>query len=404
LIGQLLVSRLVNPVPRQLAIFLALIFCAGIFGAPIGSLLPVYVDSTLHQGPEFTATLKVLQLIMGAVFALVGGALADRIGQKRALLLGFAGLPLGLFVFAIRDFWVLAPIVVALGMANSLQTVGGQSYLVAAANQRRLGAMTAAFYLGSTLGGALGNAIAGFAAQRFGFPSVGLVGGVASLSLLAAALILLPDQPRSVNAVSEPRPALLSEYLPLLADRGVALIGTIRFLTTCFYGANSLLMPLLVFRLSGSLATAGLYATVSLAAATATQLTVGQIIDRVGVTLPVRILTGAVLIVAAAAALSIGSLVAFAATGVIATAILWGLSTTVTSLARLVAPPDRQGRVLGLLHLLWSCGMLVGTAVAGTLATYQPAIPFIVLGALNLGSLVAAHQVTRLHRVESGRS
>ena len=386
---------------RQLAVFLLLVFCAGVFGAPIGSLLPVYVDSTLHQGPGFTATLKVLQLMMTGVFALVGGALADRIGQKRALLIGFAGLPLGLLVFAVRDFWILAVTVIALGIANSLQTVGGQSYLVASANQKRLGALTAAYYLGSTLGGALGNAIAGTAAQRFGFPSVGLVGGIASLSLIVVALIVLPDAPRQGKVGPNRRVSAFSEYFRLLRDRNVALVGALRFCTTCFYGTTSLLMPLLVYRLSGSVAIASLYATVSLIAATITQLAVGRIVDRIGVAIPVRILTAGVLIIAVSASLSTRSLIAFFLTGVVGTSILWGMSTTMTSLARLATTPERQGRVLGLLHLLWSCGMLVGTAVAGVLVTIEPALPFVVFGVLNIGSVVAAGVLSNRRQAES---
>ena len=375
--------------------FLLLVFCAGVFGAPIGSLLAVYVDSTLHQGPGFTATLKVLQLVMTGIFALVGGALADRIGQKRALLIGFAGLPLGLFVFSVNDFWILAAIVIALGMTSSMQTVGGQSYLVASVKQTHLGALTATYYLGSTLGGAVGNAIAGSAAQRFGFTAVGSVGAIASLSLLVAALLVLPDAPRHDEVTRPTGVSLVSDYFRLLGDRNIAMVGLIRFFTTCFYGTTSLLMPLLVFRLSGSVALASIYATVSLVTATATQFAVGRIIDRTSVARPVRILTAGVLITAIAASLSTHSLTAFFVTGVIGTSILWGLSTTMTSLARWTVGPERQGKVLGLLHLLWSCGMLVGTAVAGALVTLEPALPFIAFGLLNIVSVIAAARVSQ---------
>jgi AAHS family 4-hydroxybenzoate transporter-like MFS transporter len=374
---------------RQLAIFLVLVFCAGVFSVPIGSLLPVYVDSTLHQPPGFTATLKVLQLAMTGVFALVGGALADRFGQKRVLLVGFGGLPIGLLVFSVHVFWILAAGVIALGMATSLQTVGGQSYLVATANQKRLGAYTAFYYLGNTLGGALGNAIAGTAADRFGFSSVGLVGGLMSLSLIVIAAKVLPDAAHK-RTTPTARRSPFTEYISLLRDSQIALVGSIRFLTTCFYGSTSLLFPLLVYRLSGSITTASLYSTVSLIAATATQLLVGRIVDRFGASGPVRVLTASVLVAAIAASMSAHSLPTFFVTGVIATSILWGLSTTMTSLARAASSPDRQGRVLGLLHLLWSAGMLVGTAVGGTLVSIEPAIPFAFFAVVNIGSVLAA--------------
>jgi MFS family permease len=380
---------------RQLGIFLSLVFCAGVFSAPVGSLLPVYVDSTLHQSPGFTASLKVIQLAMIGVFALVGGALADRIGQRRALLVGFAGLPLGLLVFSIRDFWILALAVLILGMANSLQTVGGQSYLVAAADQKSLGALTALYYLGNTLGGAFGNAVAGTAADRFGFPTVGVIGATASVILIVIAAATLPDTGLTkVRSGRKGTPAV-SDYLLLLRDNQIALICALRFFTTSFYGATSLLMPLLVYRLSGSVTTASLYSTASLIAATATQLAVGRIVDRVGVSTPVRVLSVGVLLAATAASLSAHSMVPFFITGVVATSILWGLSTTMTTLARSASSPDRQGRVLGLLHLCWSAGMLVGTAVGGALVTVEPALPFVVFGILNVGSVLASTLICR---------
>ncbi|HLZ07725.1 MAG TPA: MFS transporter, partial [Chloroflexota bacterium] len=353
----------------KLSTFLALVFCAGVFSAPVGSLLPVYVDSTLHQGPGFTATLKVLQLAMVGLFALIGGTLADRIGQKKALLIGFGGLPLGLVVFAIRDFWILAVAILILGMTTSLQTVGGQSYLVASANQKRLGALTALYYLGNTLGGALGNAVLATAADRFGFPTVGLVGAVASLGLIVLAVARLPDVGSSFGRSGREAPASMSDYVILLRDRQIALIGALRFFTTCFYGATSLLMPLLVYRLSGSIATAGVYSTVSLIVATATQLAVGRLVDQYGVSLPVRILTTGVLFAAIAASFSTHSLGPFFVTGVFATSILWGLSTSMTTLARLASGPNQTGRVLGFLHLCWSAGMLIGTGASGVLVS-----------------------------------
>lgn len=132
-----------SPEMRRLRVFLALTFGSGVLSGPVSSLLSVYVDSQLHQPPTFTATLLSIQLAMTGVFALIGGVVADHIGQKRALNLGQCGIPLAAAVFFVHDFRILAPMVLVLGITNSLTAVGGQSYLVASTGAKRLGGFSA---------------------------------------------------------------------------------------------------------------------------------------------------------------------------------------------------------------------------------------------------------------------
>ncbi len=70
-----------QPVPLIL-----LSFGTGTLSSPVRALLSVYVEAALHQPPSFTATLLSVQLAVNGVFALVGGALADTLGQRRAYL------------------------------------------------------------------------------------------------------------------------------------------------------------------------------------------------------------------------------------------------------------------------------------------------------------------------------
>ena len=134
-----------SPEARRLRVFLALTFSSGVLSGPVSSLLSVYVDSQLHQPPTFTATLLSIQLAMTGVFALIGGVVADHIGQKRALNLGQCGIPLAAAVFFVHDFRILAPMVLVLGITNSLTAVGGQSYLVASTGAKRLGGFSALY-------------------------------------------------------------------------------------------------------------------------------------------------------------------------------------------------------------------------------------------------------------------
>ncbi len=375
--------------------FLALIFVAGAVGSPISSLLPVFVDAVLHHPPSYTAGLKSLQLVATGVFALVGGALADRIGQKRALVISFCGVGISSLIFTLSNDLALVVIITGLGVTSSLQTVSGQSYVVAAANRNRLGGMTALYYLGNTLGGAVGNAIAGPSAGRFGFGSIGWAGFALSIVLVGVAIWWLPDvQGRDVSR-SPGIGALLADYLRLARRPRMAGVGALRFLPTSLYGMTGLVIPLLVYRLSGSVAVAGAYATTSLLVATATQLTVGRFVDRAGPVLPTRVLISVIVAASVVAAVSAASVQLIFAMGVVLTASLWGMSTTMTSLVRETCSSAEQGRALGLVHLLWSLGMLVGTLGGGWLVGVSSGLPFAVFAALNVPSVAIALRLDR---------
>ena len=388
---------------RRLIAFLGLTFCAGILGGPVSSLLSVYVDSQLRQPPTFTSTLLAFQLATTGVFALVSGVVADGLGQKRALILGLCGIPLATTIFIFHGFWMLAVVIVSLGVTNALQAIGGQSYLLASSPRAKLGGFSALYFLGNTLGGAIGNALAGPSADRWGFTSVGAAGLLLSVGLLALALRFLPEAP-AVRASKSPGPLVLMEaYAGLIRRRDVALVGVIRLLPTCFYGTTSLLIPLLVYRLSHSVTAASLYATTSLLVSTTAQQIIGRFVDRFGPFGPIRLLTALLPIVALCTALAAQDLPALVISGVFATAVLWSISTTIPPLVREVAPKESQGRALGLVHLIWSSGMLVGTVTGGALVTISPHLPFALFAACNLLTFPAALALTRSQRQASVR-
>src|SRR5688500_5546395 len=64
-----------GPLPR----LLGLVFLAGALGGPVRGLLSVYVESTLRQPPAFSSLLLSLLLVGAGIFAVVGGALSDRL-------------------------------------------------------------------------------------------------------------------------------------------------------------------------------------------------------------------------------------------------------------------------------------------------------------------------------------
>jgi MFS family permease len=353
-------------------------FANGLIWGPLTTQLPVYVDAVLHQPPILTATVQTVQMACGAAAAILGGMLADLVGIKRTLILGF-----GVAVAAALQFFATAPALLLLlavlaGAAYGWQSVASQAYLLAALRGRGLGIGAAAFFLGNTFASSLGNWGAGRALDGFGFGPVMAVFLVAICLLTLGAALLLPPVARPRRA--EPIGGVLAGYLRMLSRRDVQLLAGVRYLTTCYWGAVTLLLPLLMFRLTGSKAAAGTYAAVSLAVAAASTIVTGRLSDRIGRRGPALALT--LLIAADAFCLArfsngVTGLFVF---GVIGAAAAWSLSTLVPGLIDEVAGTDEKGRAVGLMHAVWSLAMLSGSLIGGALIEAGTALPFVVVG------------------------
>ena len=190
---------------------------------------------------------------------------------------------------------------------------------------------------------------------------------------------------------------VLAGYRPLLRLPRVRQLALLRFLSTCAWGAMNLLWPLLIARLSGDPATAALFGTVSLLVAVVAQLGTGRLIDAVGPAGPAVALALLLPLVAVLSALALVAalLPVLFALGVVGTAVAWSLSGTILSLIRAAAPHDEVGQVVGLLHLLWSLAMLVGTLLAGWLVAIGTSLPFGTVALLTLPAAVAAYRLRR---------
>ena len=375
--------------PRQPApSFVALIivwFCNGILSAPLTTQLPVYVES-LHWPPIFTAALQSALMGVGAIASILGGVLADVIGIKRALLIGLAGSIAAALVFFSAAPALMLLLAVLGGAAIGCQSVSSQAYLLAAVRNARLGIGTAAFFLGNTFGSSLGNLVTGKALDRVGFPPVMGAIAVCSCLLVLGAALFLPAVPMTVQV--EPVRRVLARYGKLLQRRDVALLCGVRYLTTCFWGAVTLLLPLLLYRITGSKGAAGTYAAVSLAFAAFCSIGVGRLSDRVGRRRPALGLTMLIVIDALLLARFSTSYAGLFAAGVLGSGAAWSLSTLMPGLIDEISGAGEKGRAVGLLQGVWSSAMLSGSLLAGALVPVAALLPFLIVGVANLGSVV----------------
>ena len=378
----------------DIAILLLLLLAAGAVGGPTRALLPVYLEHDLAWTPPAIAALAAVRLLAAALSAPLGGALTNATGPRRTLRLGLVGLPFAALFFLTPAAPALVALSLGVGLADGLQSTGSQSYLIARAGRATIGRAASAFFVGSTLGGALGNLGAGALLRGWGFAGLGPVGLVAGLLVLIGALALPAGETRSTGRRWDLVGALAG-YRPLLRAPRVRQLALLRFLSTCSWGTTSLLWPLLIARLGGGPAAAALFGTVSLLVAVAAQLGTGRLIDAVGPGAPAVVLASLVPLLAILAALAIAanSPPALFATGVVGTAVAWSLSGCALPLIRAASSVDEVGRVVGLLHLLWSLAMLSGTLLAGWLVVVSPALPFWTAALLSLPAAVAAQRL-----------
>ncbi|HJP33362.1 MAG: MFS transporter [Candidatus Latescibacteria bacterium] len=362
---------------RAFVVLCGLSFIAGIAAAPFQSLLPVYVEADLQRLPVFTAYLKGLTLLLGGVFAIVGGRLADLLGLKFTLLLGLAGSGLTGLVFHSTHVVPLTMLVLLIGAAHGPLSTAGQSYLINCAGPQRLGLGGALYFLSFTGGNSVGNFCTGLVKDAWSFPRLGTTMTLIMVGVVAGGLLLLPST-RVPRAADVPRQGLQlwRSYRPLLARRDVLLLLGLRLSITSFWGMATLALPLLVYRASQSAATAAYYGAVSLAVAAAGQLLTGLLRDRYGRTGPLIISSLGIVASAACLALYTDSVAGLFVFGTSLTATAWAVSTLVPALIAEVADADEKNLLVGLGHMVWSGAMVTGSIMGGILIEVGAHVPF----------------------------
>ena len=372
-------------------------FLSSFISSPLYSLLPVYVEAALLRTPMFSAGLRALFLFLGGVVALPAGKLCDDLGAKRVILLGIAGPLLAGAVFMTGSPFLLTALCVGIGLSYGFSSTGGQSYLLGAVSPSVIGMASAAFFLCGTLGTASGNLLAGPIADRLGYGTLGAAACVAALGLILGTAFLLPRLPRSTGGGDGP-PSTLSGSLGLLRRREVQLLMGIRYLPTCYWGAVTLLVPLLIFRHTGTNTSATVFSAVSLVVAAGFQLLTGHLCDRSGRWRPILVSASFVVLSAVGLALAGHTLVGLYVFGVMAAASAWSLSTTMPGLLRLIARNGESGRVVGMAHVAWSAGMLSGNIGGGRLVEWGSGVPFTVAAVFCLGAVGCGIGLYRFYR------
>ena len=381
---------------RAFAALCLLSFLAGFVNAPFQGLFQVYVDADLPRPPLFSASLKGFMLILGGLFAVVGGRLCDIMGLKKTLLLGLGGAAFTGLAFHFSSPWILLLLIFVIGGAAGPWSTAGQSYLITSVAAHRLGMGGALYFLSHTLGGSMGNMATALVQENWAwsFARIGSTMTVAMVAVFLLALLIIPSG-QAPPSSKRPPLALWSAYRPLLRGGEVRLLISLRYLITSFWGIASFLLPLLIFRVSDSISTAAWYNAVSLIVAAGCQLLAGFLRDRYGHFWPLLISAAGVVLCAAGLAFLWGSLAGLFILGTALTGTAWAVSTLIPALINDVAGPQEKNRLVGLGHMVWSAAMVSGHLAGSLMVEVHPGLPFFVGTVLTAGGTFCAWRLCR---------
>ena len=360
---------------------------SGLVYMPQNLFFPIYLEERLGLTMVLLSALVAAGQVAGMVAGVVAGFLSDVLGSKWMLVAGIAGMALTSLAFVIPLPAAVAVLWVMNGIAIGFHTLGGQSYLTRVSDPTYLGLLSGLYELTLTLGGAVGSPGLGVLLDRQGFGAFGIVLFLVCLLTALVAIFFIPNiRTAGADLQQSPRRSW-GQILTVFQRPVVAVLVAIRFLPTIFYGMATVLIPLLINRLTGSKTSVAVYGLISLILASASQLLAGSAASLWGSRWPTLISFG--LIVASAGGLWIFSdqLWGVFVFGVIGYAAAWALASLMLCLVSVSVPSNEHGGVLGLLHGSWCIGMVAGSLIGGALTPIATGLPFLVSGIVNLGAI-----------------
>ncbi|MDE0689404.1 MAG: MFS transporter [Candidatus Poribacteria bacterium] len=371
---------------RGFILLCAIVFVVGLVTGPVQMLFPVYAETILKETALFAALLRALPIGLGGISALIGGTLSDRFGRKPAILIGMTGAVVVGGLFTTETPLFIWGILCYEGIASGFKTAGGQTYLISVVPSNRLGVATALYFINMTVGSAIGSAIAGEVIDRINYSTFGIGAVVLAGVFFVGACFFLPRLARQQSSNSQRKQggiwksALnIEAYIDLSRRRNIQMLIGLRVFPTYYWGSVNLLMPILISRIAGVKAT-GYYGAMSLLFAFGCQLAVGRICDAIGHRRPALVANAIVTLLAFGMAFFHDSLIALEVFGILGAGAAWGLSTTIPRFINEFTEPHEKGHGVGLTHLAWSTGFLLGYVASGFLINFSVHVPFIVAG------------------------
>ncbi|QDY80290.1 MFS transporter [Streptomyces qinzhouensis] len=169
-----------------------------------GTVVPTLLRDPDQLGPLTTAQAGALgsyALVGVMVGALAAGAIGDRVGRRRIMLVNLVwfsvGMALTSFATSVTAFGILR-FFTGIGVGALVATVGALTAEFAPPNRRNY--YNAIVYSGIPAGGVLAALMALFASDAIGWRGLFLIGALPLILLFPAALVRLPESPKWLQA------------------------------------------------------------------------------------------------------------------------------------------------------------------------------------------------------------
>ncbi|HLZ72010.1 MAG TPA: MFS transporter [Dehalococcoidia bacterium] len=388
-----------------------LFFCGQVI-----SLIGSYMQSTgqawlvlkLTGSPAALGLVVTLQYLPVTLLSLLGGALADRLPKRPAImaLLALETVQATLLslvvVTGVVQLWQIYALAAFLGVMNALERPVRQTFFVELVGRERL---VNAVALNSTILNAsqvIGPAIGGFVIAVFGIAATFEVNAVSFLAVLAGYALMRPAEfyeakgrPQSRGVLRDIRDGLRYSF----GTPGVLFILLLVGCTSLFAYNFSVMIPLIArFVLHTGAAGFG-FLTASLGA--------GSLFAAFAIAgMPLR--SARVLVVSGAAVAALTALLALSHAYLLTAALLVALGvatmalyTTANTTLQLTAPPALRGRVISIYVLLQTGTIPFGGAASGYLADRLGVSPTLAVQALLCAAGLGLALAYRLRRPEA---
>lgn len=380
---------------RLLFLACAVVFLDVTFFAVLTPLLPSY-QNDLDIGDGAAGVLSASYAAGTLVMALPAGWLAARIGPRRTLIAGLAGIGVFSPLFGFSEHVVTLDASRFLqGASGALMWAGAISWVVSAAPRRQrgqvLGTVISAAVVGELLGSPLG-AIAHEVGTEIVFGSVAFF--AIGLGILALTI------PQVAEAEGQPIREAVDAFRGSNVLRGMVMLGG----PSIAFGLLVVLAPIRMDDLGASpFLIAAAFAAGSVSEAITGPL-IGRYSDRVGRTAP--FMAGVVVMTCGVLAIGIFNLLGVLSAAVVAVAFGAGLAFTPASSLITDAATSagmNQGYASGASNVAWGGGQMIGSAGAGLLAGAAGYfLPTVLVALVLVGVIAVARRTIQALPLDTG--
>jgi len=360
---------------------------------PLGSFLVVYLQAAQYAPGTISQIVSGAQ-VAGMLVAVLAGRFAQRWSSTHLWMIGIAVAGINGLVFAVDAWWWVVLCWLIGGAGASLASISGSSVLTGIGKPAAMGLLSSLFVICFTVGGVLGNPLAGW---LIGTWSYAVYSAFLIVMTIVGITLIYRFIPQTTTVAASGLSNVRFDWV-FMRQPNVYNILAMRGLATINYGMIMVLIPLRLNELTNDVYVVAVYGSVMLCVASLTQYLVGRIADRWGALMPTLVAFATMIVCGVILALGSSSVPVLFVCGVISNAAAWGLLTLMYVWVADWIAPERHALVFGWLHAVWNISMIVGALIGGALVVMMAGLPFVVTALLNLLSLWCAWWLYHLPR------